>query len=150
MTADELQRHLWENVYSVHTLAQLREHVGALRAVLYRSTSKKMDDYLRENLPEQFSFLSKLLQNTQDVSQNEKLLELVEKIVVSFEILYLQLPYSPTENQLREYKKAFSAHVTKPFVIKVELEPNQVGSVTWEFSGRRHSASVFTTKRTAQ
>lgn len=147
MTAEELQRHLWDNVHSSHTLTQLREHVSALRGLLYRSTPKKIDAYVLEELPTQFSFLSKLLQNTSDVLQTEKLLELVDKILASFEILYIELPYSPTENQLREYKKTFSSHLAKPFVIEVALEPNSVGSITWEFAGLRHTASVFSTQR---
>ena len=145
MTANQLQDYLIESIHSAHTLSALRTHISTLRSMLYRSNSKKLDAYLLNELPEKFSFVTKLLREAADPIQQEKLLELTEKILLSFETLYLTLPYSPTESQLGKYKQLFAAQISQPFIIKVELDPDTLGKITWEFAGARKTASVFDT-----
>lgn len=150
MTAQELQKKLAENVHSTHTLTELREHISAIRSILFRNTDKKLLAYLDSSLPEKFNFLTTLLNAASTPEQREQLLDLAEKSIRSFETVFITLPYSPTGSQLAEYKKILSSYITKPFVIKIEYQPENIGQLTWDYAGQRHSASVFSANKTTE
>lgn len=145
MTVEQLQTELAKNVYSTHGLAEVREHISALKAMLYRSTDTKILQHLDTHLPEKFRFLSTLLNSASAPEQREKLLDLAEKSIASFEVVYITLPYSPTNEQLADYKKILSQTITQPFVIKAECRPEHIGELTWDFAGQRHVASALAT-----
>ena len=147
MTAEELRTQLAQHIHGTHHVAELREHLEAVKKLLYKKSDKTLATYLAEQLPGEFSFVSTLLGTVPSAQDKEKLVALVEKTLASFKTVYLSLPYSPTGKQLAEYHVMLAKKISHPFILSVTTDPDMIGSVTWEGMGERHSKSLFETTK---